>query len=118
MIGFLNGDRLYQRLVQCDDGFFVQAQFISTPFLLSELYQGAPLLANTLHTVEVHPEAGRARWSIVFIAGGYTLIVSRRYEAKKRATSTVRCSWQTWQSCGDTGSDLDVYPSIALSIPP
>ena len=80
MLGFINGERLSQRLVQCSNGFFVQVQYLSTPFLLSELYQGAPLLANTLHTVEVNPEAGRVRWSIVYIAGRYTLIVSRRYE--------------------------------------
>ena len=80
MLGFINGDRLRQHLVQCCNGFFVQVHYISTPFLLSELYQGAPLQANTLHTVEVDPDAGRVRWSLVYIAGGYTLIVSRHYE--------------------------------------
>ena len=80
MLGFINGDRLCQHLVQCCNGFFVQVHYISTPFLLSELYQGAPLQANTLHAVEVDPDAGRVRWSLVYIAGGYTLIVSRHYE--------------------------------------
>ena len=38
------------------------------------------MLVDTLHTVDVHPGVERARRSIVFIAGGYTLILSRRYE--------------------------------------
>ena len=80
MMGFLNGDRLDQRLVLCNAGFFVHVLFFASPALWSELHQSAPLLVDTLHTVDVHPGVERARWSIVFIAGGYTLILSRRYE--------------------------------------
>ena len=64
----------------CNAGFFVHVLFFASPLLWSELYQSAPLLVDTLHAVDVHPGVGRARWSIVFIAGGYTLILSRRYE--------------------------------------
>ncbi len=60
--------------------FFVQVHYDSTPFLLNELFQSAPLQANTLHTVGGDPDATRVRWSTVYIAGGYTLIVSRHYE--------------------------------------
>ena len=80
MTGFCNGDRLSQRLVQCSNGFFVQVHCISSSFFLSELLQGAQMRANALHTVEVNPESRRVRWSTVFIAGGYTLMASRRYE--------------------------------------
>ncbi len=79
-MGFLNGDRLDRRLVRCDAGFFIHVLFFASPSLWSELYQSAPLLADTLHTVDVHPGVERTRRSIVFIAGGYTLILSRRYE--------------------------------------
>ena len=37
MMGFYNGDRLSQRLVQCNSGFFVQVHYISTVFFLREL---------------------------------------------------------------------------------
>ena len=78
--GYCNGNRLSQRLVRCGNGFFVQVHYDSTPFLLNELFQSAHLQANTLHTVGGIPIAGRVRWSMVYIAGGYTLIVSRHYE--------------------------------------
>ena len=80
MMGLLNGDTLNRRLVRCDDGFFIHVLFFASPSLWSELYQSAPLLADTLHTVEVYPVSERTRRSIVFIAGGYSLILSRRYE--------------------------------------
>ena len=79
-MGLLNGDRLNRRLVRCDAGFFIHVLFFASPSLWSELYQSAPLLADTLHTVEVYPVCERTRRSIVFIAGGYSLILSRRYE--------------------------------------
>ncbi len=80
MMGFLNGDRLDRRLVLCNAGFFIHVLFFASPSLWSELYQSALLLVDTLHTVDVHPGVERDRRSIVFIAGGYTLILSRRYE--------------------------------------
>ena len=75
--GLYNGDRLSQRLVQCNSGFFVQVYYISTVFFLRELLHGARVLANTLHVTEVHPAAIRVRRSAVFIAGGASLLASR-----------------------------------------
>ena len=69
MQGYCNGNRLCQRLVRCGNGFFVQVHYTSTPFLLNELFQSAPLQANTLHTVGGNPDARRVRWSTVYIAG-------------------------------------------------
>ena len=54
MMGLLNGDRLNRRLVRCYDGFFIHVLFFASPFLWSELY--------------------------LYIAGGYSLILSRRYQ--------------------------------------
>ena len=71
MMGLLNGDRLNRRLVRCYDGFFIHVLFFASPFLWSELYQSAPLVADTLHTVEVYPVGERTKRSIVYIAGGY-----------------------------------------------
>ena len=53
---------------------------MSTPFLLSELFNSAPLHAVTLHTVTEYPSERDVRSSTVFIPGGYTLIFSRSYE--------------------------------------
>ena len=78
--GSYNGDILGHRLVRCANGFFIRVHFLSTPFLLSELFHSAPLHAVTLHTVTEYPSARDVRWSIVYIAGGYTLISSRLYE--------------------------------------
>ena len=78
--GSYNGDILGHRLVRCVNGFFIRVHFLSTPFLLSELFHSAPLHAATLHTVTEYPSASDVRWSIVYIAGGYTLISSRVYE--------------------------------------
>ena len=80
MHGFYNGRRLCQRLVRCANGFFIQVHYASTPFLLNELFQSAPLHAVTLHTVTEYLSARAVRWSTVYIAGGYTLIFSRYYE--------------------------------------
>ena len=77
MMGLLNGDRLNRRLVRCYDGFFIHVLFFASPFLWNELY---PLVADTLHTVEVYPVSERTQRSIVYIAGGYSLILSRRYQ--------------------------------------
>ena len=66
--------------IGCANGFFIRVHFLSTPFLLSELFHSAPMHAVTLHTVTEYPSARDVRWSIVYIAGGYTLISSRLYE--------------------------------------
>ena len=79
MMRLLNGERLNRRLVRCYDGFFVQVVVSASPHLWSELYQNAPLVADTLHTVEVFPVSERTHRSIVYIAGGYSLILSRCY---------------------------------------
>ena len=78
--GSYNGDIIGHRLIRCVNGFFIRVHFLSTPFLLSELYHSAPLHAATLHTVTEYPSANDVRCSIVYIAGGYTLIWSRVYE--------------------------------------
>ena len=56
----------------------------SAPFqgqcLLEELYTHAPLQATTLHTVSYRPGDYGVRRSIVYMAGGCTLISSRIYE--------------------------------------
>ena len=78
--GSYNGGIIGHRLIRCESGFFIRVHFLSTPFLLSELYRSAPLHAATLHTVTEYPGANDVRWSIVYIAGGYTLISSRIYE--------------------------------------
>ena len=78
--GSYNGGIIGHRLLRCESGFFIRVHFLSTPFLLSELYHSAPLHAATLHTVTEYPGANDVRWSIVYIAGGYTLISSRIYE--------------------------------------
>ena len=80
MHGSYNGGVLGHRLIRCESGFFIQVHFLSTPFLLSELYHSAPLHAATLHTVTEYPSANDVRWSVVYIAGGNTLISSRVYE--------------------------------------
>ena len=76
MHGSCNGNSLGHRLVRCANGFFIQVHYVSTPFLLSELFQSAPLHAVSLHTVTEYPSERDVRWSIVYIAGGYTLIFS------------------------------------------
>ena len=80
MHGSYNGGMIGHRLIRCESGFFIQVHFLSTPFLLSELYHSAPLHAATLHTVTEYPSANDVRWSVVYIAGGNTLISSRVYE--------------------------------------
>ena len=80
MYGSYNGGTIGHRLIRCASGFFIQVHFLSTPFLLSELYHSAPLHAATLHTVTEYPSAHDVRWSVVYIAGGNTLISSRVYE--------------------------------------
>ena len=61
MMGLLDGNRLNRRLVRCYDGFFVQVLFFASPYLWSELYQSAPLVACTLHTVEDPQPFGSSR---------------------------------------------------------
>ena len=78
--GSYNGGVIGHRLIRCESGFFIQVRFLSTPFLLSELYHRAPLHVPSLHTVTEYPCANDVRWSVVYIAGGNTLISSRVYE--------------------------------------
>ena len=78
--GWYNGGVIGHRLIRCESGFFIHVRFLSTPFLLSELYHSAPLHVASLHTVTDYPCANDVRWSVVYIAGGNTLISSRVYE--------------------------------------
>ena len=50
MRGLLNGESLDRQLVRCYDGFFVQVFISASPFVLIDLSQNAPLVADTLHT--------------------------------------------------------------------
>ena len=58
----------------------MQIRFQSTPFLLSELFRSAPRHVACLHPVIDYPRRDDVRWSVVYIAGGHTLISSRVYE--------------------------------------
>ena len=77
MMGLLNGESLDRRLVPCYDGFFVQVFISASPLVLSELSQNAPLVAGTLHTAGSFPSSERILRTIVYIAGGDSLILSR-----------------------------------------
>ena len=77
MRGLLNGESLDRRLVRCYDGFFVQVFIFASPFVLIDLSQNAPLVADTLHTAGSYPFSERTLRTIVYIAGGYSLILSR-----------------------------------------
>ena len=82
MMGLLNGERLNRRLVRCYDGFFVQVFISASPFLLSELFQNASLVADTLHTsvalwLKLFPfRAGKESTSL-FALDGYHLAALR-----------------------------------------
>ena len=78
--GLYNGVVIGHRLMRCESGFFLHVRFLSTPFFLSELYHSAPLHVASLHTVTDYPRPDDVRWSVVYIAGGATLISSRVYE--------------------------------------
>ena len=47
--------------------------------MLSDLLQNAPLVADTLHTAGSYPFSERFLRTIVYIAGGHSLILSRRF---------------------------------------
>ena len=79
MRGLLNGESLDRQLVRCYDGFFVQVFISASPFVLIDLSQNAPLVADTLHTAGSYPFSERTLRTIVYIAGGYSLILSRRF---------------------------------------
>ena len=79
MRGLLNGESLDRRLVRCYDGFFVQVFISASPFVLIDLSQNAPLVADTLHTAGSYPFSERTLRTIVYIAGGYSLILSRSF---------------------------------------
>ena len=113
MMGLLNGDRLNRRLVRCDNGFFIHVLFFASPSLWSELYQSDPLLADTLHTVEVYPVSERTRRSIVFIAEGYSLILSRRYH---RAAKFTKNKNDQWNHAG--GFSISICAGLSLKMQP
>ena len=72
MMGLLNGVSLDRRLVRC-----VQVFISASPLVLGELSQNAPLVADTLHTAGSYPFSERTLRTIVYIAGGDSLILSR-----------------------------------------
>ena len=77
MTGLLNGVRLDRQLVRCYNGFFVQISITASPWVLGELSQNAPLVTDTLHTTGSYPFSERILRTIVYIAGGGSLILSR-----------------------------------------
>ena len=78
--GWYNGGEIRSRPIHCDNGFYMRIHFQSTPFLLSELFRSAPRHVACLHPVSDYPRRDDVRWSVVYIAGGHTLISSRVYE--------------------------------------
>ena len=64
-------------LVRCYNGFFVQVSITASPWVLGELSQNAPLVTDTLHTAGSYPFSERILRTIVYIAGGGSLILSR-----------------------------------------
>ena len=75
MTGLLNGVSLDRQLVRCYNGFFVQVSITASPWVLGELSQNAPLVTDTLHTAGSYPFSGRILRTIVYIAGGGSLIL-------------------------------------------
>ena len=75
--GLLNGVSLDRQLVRCYNGFFVQVSITASPWVLGELSQNAPLVTDTLHTAGSYPFSERILRTIVYIAGGGSLILSR-----------------------------------------
>ena len=69
MTGLLNGVSLDRQLVRCYNGFFVQVSITASPWVLGELSQ--------LHTAGSYPFSERILRTIVYIAGGGSLILSR-----------------------------------------
>ena len=114
--GSYNGGMIGHRLIRCESGFFIQVQFLSTPFILSELYRSAPLHVATLHTVTEYPSANDVRWSVVYIAGGNTLISSRvfvRVDVHAKVALT-RGLLQRFPDLGDVNFDfVKVHWSIS-----
>ena len=78
--GWYNGGEIGSRPIHCDNGFYMRLHFQSTPFLLGELFRSAPRHVACLHPVIDCPRTDDVRWSVVYIAGGHTLISSRVYE--------------------------------------
>ena len=118
--GSYNGARIGNRLVLCESGFFIRLQFQATVFLLGELYNSAPQQAMTLHAVSYHPSAYDVRWSTVYIAGGYTLISSRRYERTDVHSRSILkgCIYQRFPDVVDFNFDLvKVHWSISAVEP-
>ena len=66
MMGLLNGVRLDRLLVRCYNGFFVQVSISASPWVLGELSQNAPLVADTLHTAGSYPFSERILRTIVY----------------------------------------------------
>ena len=118
--GSYNGARIGNRLILCESGFFIRLHFQATVFLLGELYNSAPLQAMTLHAVSYHPSAYDVRRSTVYIAGGYTLISSRRYERTDVHSRSILkgCIYQRFPDVVDFNFDLvKVHWSISAIEP-
>ena len=105
--GWYNGGVIGHRLMRCESGFFSHVCFLST-LLLSELYRSALLHVASLHTVTDNPRADDVRWSVVYIAGGNTLISSRVYERVDvhAKVALIKGLHQRYPDLVDVNSDL------------
>ena len=106
--GWYNGGEIGHRLIRCENGFFMHVRVLSTPFLLSELYHSAPMHVACLHTATDYPRADDVQWSVVYIAGGHTLISSRVYERVDvhGKAALIRGLHQRYPDLVDVNSDL------------
>ena len=66
--GWYSGGEIGSRPIQCENGFFMQVRFLSTPFLLSEFYRSA-----SMHVACLHP--------VVHCRGSYLDLESRLWES-------------------------------------
>ena len=108
MRGWYNGGEIGSRPIHCENGFYMQIRFQSTPFLLSELFHSAPRHVACLHPVIDYPRRYDVRWSVVYIAGGHTLISSRVHERVDAhgQTALIRGPHQRYPDLVDDNSYL------------
>ena len=130
MTGLLNGVSLDRQLVRCYNGFFVQVSITASPWVLGELSQNAPLVTDTLHTAGSYPFSERILRTIVYIAGGGSLILSRCFvtEAPPIRSEIIQGIGRRFPDVAHPGTlcyvvtpveeDHLVYIALELHLPP
>ena len=78
--GMLNGRPLRNRLSQPENGFLIQAHFLASPFFLDVIHLSTPLHAPTLHLGAAFGSPGDLARTVVYVAGGHTLLTGRMFE--------------------------------------